>query len=232
MLGALRTAIGGRWTRVYDFRLSGSLAGAYRRRRLELFARLLASVPRPLRLLDVGGKSGFWERSGLDFEGVRFVILNLDGADPDHGPYQHVVGDARDLRAFADGEFDVVFSNSVIEHVGPWSDQLRMANAIRRVGRRYFIQTPNRRFPIEAHSLFPFFQYLPLELRARLLQSSRLGWLARMPDRASARELVESIRLLSRGDMRALFPEARLWDERVLGLTKSIVAYAGFDDAP
>jgi hypothetical protein len=230
MLGVLRAAFGDR-TRIYDFTRPGSLAGAYRRRRLELFARLIASVPRPLRLLDVGGKSGFWERSGMDFEGVRFVILNLDGADVDRGPYQHVIGDARDLRAFADGEFDVVFSNSVIEHVGPWSDQMRMASAIRRVGRRYFIQTPNRRFPIEAHSLFPFWQYLPLELRARLLQSFRLGWLARMPDRASARELAASIRLLSRGDMRALFPEARIWDERVLGLTKSIVAYAGFDEA-
>lgn len=230
MLGVLRAALGD-WTRVYDFTRPRSLAGVYRRRRLELFARLLASVPRPLRLLDVGGKSGFWERSGMDFEGVRFVILNLDGADVDRGPYQHVIGDARDLRAFADGEFDVIFSNSVIEHVGPWSDQMRMASAIRRVGRRYFIQTPNRRFPIEAHSLFPFWQYLPLELRARLLHSFRLGWLGRMPDRESARELAASIRLLSRGDMRALFPEARIWDERVLGLTKSIVAYAGFDDA-
>ena len=212
-LGALHAATAEAWARIFDSRRRDSLASSYRRRRLELLERLIATVPRPIRLLDVGGHREFWIRSGLAFEGIRFVILNLTSDEPDRGPYAHVRGDARDLREFEDGEFDIVFSNSVIEHLGTWEDQVRMAAAVRRVGRRYFVQTPNRRFPLEAHTLFPYWQYLPLGVRARMLQTFHMGWFKRIPDPVRARKAAASISLLSRKEMQRLFPEARIWEE-------------------
>ena len=74
------------------------------------------------------------------------------------------VGDAVDMPGISDGAFDVVFSNSVIEHVETYENQRRMAAEIRRVGRRYFVQTPNRHFPLEPHFLVPGFQLLPYPL--------------------------------------------------------------------
>jgi 2-polyprenyl-3-methyl-5-hydroxy-6-metoxy-1,4-benzoquinol methylase len=70
---------------------------------------------------------------------------------------------------FQNDEFDIVFSNSVIEHVGSYEEQNLMASEVRRVGKRYFIQTPNLFFPIEPHFLFPFFQFLPLDYRVTLI---------------------------------------------------------------
>jgi ubiquinone/menaquinone biosynthesis C-methylase UbiE len=140
------------------------------------------------------------------------------------------VGDARDLSQFADHEFDVVFSNSVIEHVGSVGDQQKMANEIRRVGRFYFVQTPNRGFPLEPHFMFPFFQFLPVSCRAKLLQKFNLGWIARVPEFQNAKLVVQSIRLLTRRDLEQLFPEAEIFEERFLGLTKSFVAYSGWGE--
>lgn len=109
-----------------------------------------------MRLLDVGGTDEFWQRTDLGPD-VEVVILNYDPGAP-HRKYHFVVGDARDMHQFRDKEFDVAFSNSVIEHVGGLKDQRRMANEMRRVGRRVFVQAPHRYFPIEPHFLYPFFQ--------------------------------------------------------------------------
>jgi hypothetical protein len=103
-------------------------------------------------------------------------------------------------------------------------DQRRAAAEMQRVGRRWFVQTPNRHFPIEPHFLFPFFQYLPIEARAYLLSKTRLGWMARVPDRHEARKVVEGVRLLDRDEMRELFPGSAILEERFAGLVKSFVA--------
>ncbi|MEO7648000.1 MAG: methyltransferase type 11, partial [Gemmatimonadaceae bacterium] len=127
-----------------------------------------------------------------------------------------------------DAEFDVVFSNSVIEHLGNFAAQMRMANEVRRVGKRYFIQTPNLFFPLEPHFLVPGFQFFPLGLRAWMVSSFDVGWYRRIPDLHQARAEVESVRLLSRTDLRRLFPEARIYKERFAGIVKSFVAYHGW----
>lgn len=215
--------------RLADPRNPSSLGVWLRRRRFELFRELLLSVPRPLTILDVGGTSNFWDR--MEFLGVpdvHIVLLNLEAGGSPHSNVVSVAGDARDLSQFKDGEFEVAFSNSVIEHVGGRKDQERMARELRRVSRRYFIQTPNRWFPVEPHFLFPAFQFLPRRVQTWLVQHFALGYTGRIPDRAKAEARVSRIELLSVRDMRALFPEARLYRERVLGLTKSITAYHGW----
>jgi SAM-dependent methyltransferase len=73
---------------------------------------------------------------------------------------------------FADGEFDVGFSNAVIEHVDGGRDgQRRFAHELSRVARRVFVTTPNRFFPIEVHTLLPFAHWLPPALRDRAIRA-------------------------------------------------------------
>jgi hypothetical protein len=104
-----------------------SHAARIRRKRFTLFESLISRVPKPLRILDVGGTQKFWEVMGFaEAERIEITILNL-GTQPVSLPnFTAVAGDARDLQ-FADGSFDVVSSNSVIEHVGGYHDQCRVA---------------------------------------------------------------------------------------------------------
>lgn len=214
--------------KIADNRDEKSLAVQFRRRRFAFFHSLLSSLPRPVSILDVGGAESYWKTMGMDGEDqVYITLLNLTKENVILPNVRSTVGDARAIK-YDDNSFDVVFSNSVIEHVGSHADQMRMANEVRRVGKRYFVQTPNRYFPLEPHFLFPFFQFLPVTVRARLLQSFHLGWFPRTPEAAKAREIVESIRLLGRDEFLALFPGSSLYEEKVLGMTKSFVTYGGW----
>lgn len=206
-----------------------SLAVKLRARRFHFFLDLLESVPAPVRVLDVGGTPQFWgtmPRQGR--ERLRITIVNLVREPAHAAGIETVVGDARDLSQFRDGEFDVVFSNSVIEHMGTFAAQTRMANEVRRVGKRYFVQTPNLFFPLEPHFLMPGFQFFPLGMRAWMVSKFNVGWYRRIPDVKQARAEVEGVRLLSRAGLRRLFPEARIYEERFAGLVKSFVAYHGW----
>lgn len=138
-----------------------SVAHRLRRQRFSLFLSLLQAMEPPIRILDVGGTEEFWVR--MDFaaaSGIEIVIFNLDQSVIARAGFAGIEGDARKM-PFADGEFSVVFSNSTIEHVGTLADQRDMADEICRVGQSYFVQTPHRHFPLEAHALLPLFQYLP-----------------------------------------------------------------------
>ena len=215
---------------IADNSREGSLAHRFRQRRFAFFNSLLGSLPRPLSILDVGGTPSFWDTMSFpDDREFALTILNSAPALPTTREFtRQVVGDARSMAQFAADEFDVLFSNSVIEHVGDRRDQLAMAREIRRTGRRYFVQTPNRFFPLEPHFLVPGFQFLPLETRVALVRRWKLGHMDRLPDPEQARDAVESVRLLSTSEMRGLFPGASIYEERVLGMTKSLVAYAGW----
>lgn len=199
--------------------------------RLAYFLELLARVPRPLRLLDVGGTESFWTTLApqvAEDRGLSIVLLNLR-AEPTRLPnVMSVAGDARDMGGFEDGSFDVVFSNSVIEHLGGFEAQRQMAREVRRLGRRYFVQTPNFWFPLEPHYLVPGFQLLPVAVRAELIRRFDLGWIPRQPDPVAARRAAWSIQLLTARKLRRLFPGATLIPERVLGLTKAWLVHAGF----
>jgi SAM-dependent methyltransferase len=125
-----------------------------------------------------------------------------------------VEADARDL-PFPDRSFDVAFSNSVIEHMAP-VDQAAFASEVRRVADRYFVQTPNRWFPVEPHYQLPLFQFLPRSAQKALNARFALGW--------QGRGQWEEITLLSARSLRRLFPDAEIHRERVMGLTKSLMA--------
>lgn len=213
-----------------DNRDEQSLAVQFRKRRFAFFQSLLSRLDRPIHILDIGGTEAYWKTMGLDFDDPVFItLLNLTQNDVTLPNVTSIVGDARSVQADK-ASFDVVFSNSVIEHVGNYQDQLQMAKEVVRVGRRYFVQTPNKYFPLEPHFLFPFFQFLPRWIRVLLLQNFNLGWFVKTPDKAKAREIVEEIRLLSKREFISLFPNASIFQERVFGMTKSFVAYGGWDE--
>jgi hypothetical protein len=215
--------------RYADNRRPESLANRFRRQRMQIFEALCAALPRPLRILDLGGVEHFWRHMGFADRGdIEIVLLNLKPQSPQADNISAVVGDARALAGIEAGEYPVVFSNSVIEHVGDWADQRSMAQEVRRVGRRYFVQTPNRNFPIEPHFLFPGFQFLPLAVRVGLVRRFALGYHEALPNRDEALEAVREIRLLDAVEMRRLFPGASLRRERFAGLTKSLIALGGW----
>ena len=105
--------------------------------------------------------------------------MNLGEQERRHGNVDAVVGDATDLGAFADGQFDVAFSNSVIEHLFTYEAQSHMARELQRVGRAHWVQTPNFWFPIEPHFLVPAWHWLPEDARVAVLTRRGVGWAGR-----------------------------------------------------
>ena len=206
-----------------------SLATRLRRARFALFLSLLEKLEGHVEILDIGGTQEFWNlMTGGDPGDVRVTLLNIDHQPVTSSKFVSAVGDARSMPQFGDRSFDVVFSNSVIEHVGSYADQGRMAREVTRVGKRYFVQTPNKRFPLEPHFLFPFFQYLPSAVRAQMVHRFDVGWYRRIPDYEAAKAEVDSIQLLTRRKFEALFPGASLHIEKLWGIPKSFVAYGGW----
>jgi hypothetical protein len=184
------------------------------------------SQDEPVRILDLGGTPDFWVRRGLaDDPNLKISVLNLTGPERAVHGIRCLVGDATDLSSLDENAFDVVFSNSVIEHVGTWTAQQRMACEARRVGLGYFVQTPARSFPIEPHVLLPAFQFLPRDTRRWVLTHTSLASQGRM-DAQSAAAMISELRLLSGREMRQLFPGATVYREKIGGLTKSYTAYS------
>lgn len=110
---------------------------------------------------------------------------------------------------FCSNAFDLVFCNSVIEHV---AHPQTLAAEIHRTGRRFFVQTPNEQFPLESHSHvpLPFFRRLPRPLQYQMCRLAGGSW-----------EYLMSVRYLTEAELRAFFPRARILHERALGMTKS-----------
>ena len=197
-----------------------------RRRRFRLFWEMLQRIPPPRRVLDVGGSQPYWEMMALEYPlaGTEVVLLNLEAVPVGLPGFSSLAGDGRDLGRFSDREFDQVHSNSTIEHVGDWAGQQRMAQEVQRVGRGYFVQTPNRNFPIEPHFLLPLFQFYPPVIQTWLLTHFAVGHSERLADAADARDLLAHTRMLTEKEFRALFPQASIFRETFLGMTKSFIA--------
>ncbi|MBA2678657.1 MAG: methyltransferase domain-containing protein [Ktedonobacteraceae bacterium] len=198
-----------------------------RRRRFRFIQELLAALPPAYELLDVGGTQEFWRQVNFRPEDGSIVLYNLNECAITEDGITGMIGDARDMHEFTDKRFDFVFSNSVIEHVGSYQQQEQMAREVQRVGRRYCVQTPNRHFPIEPHVLLPCFQFLPRRWQIFILAHSRSPWGWRIANKEEAERYVDGIRLLNEKELRALFPEACIYREKFLGLTKSFFVYSG-----
>ena len=204
-----------------------SLASKARTKRFVFFLNEFNKLKKPVKILDIGGTQQFWESMHfINQTGIEIYLLNLENQKTNYQNFISVKGDATNLKEFEDDYFDLVFSNSVIEHLFNWGNQIKMANEVQRVGRNYFIQVPNYWFPIEPHFVFPFFQYLPKVLRVKLLTSFSLGHCKKINDKIIAKDKVEEIKLLTIQQMKVLFPGCKIYLDKFIGLNKSIVAYS------
>lgn len=175
-----------------------------RRRRVEQLVHLAAILP-STRIVDIGcGPMGLRELA---------PDLDITGVDMRHhpgypGPF--VCADATEPLPFSDGEFDLAYSNSVIEHI-PVEKRPAFAREVRRVARGWYVQTPALGFLLEPHSLLPAAHWLPASWRRRYWQ---LGASGSDPD---------TIQLLARDELEALFGPA--FPERFGPVVKSWISF-------
>jgi ubiquinone/menaquinone biosynthesis C-methylase UbiE len=211
---------------------------ASRRSRAALFNKLLD--PRPnVFVLDLGGGKG--RHMAKFFPSLTNVCVAdhnrdaLDHAKAVYGFKTQIIDGGQRL-PFDDGHVDIVFCSSVIEHVtGPkaeavqsfkmcgrkfraaaWEYQLEFAKEIRRVSKSYFVQTPNRHFPIETHSWLPLVGMLPTDWQWKIISIFNRFW--------PRKDANPDWSLLTYREMQRLFPDAKIYRERFFGLTKSFIA--------
>jgi hypothetical protein len=209
-----------------DASRGSSLSDQFRARR---FDRLLAAFPdlAEMHVVDLGGTVRFWECAPA--RPARLVLVNLAGesaADPPFRP-EVIVDDVCDPSpSLRSRRFDLVFSNSVIEHVGGHARRMQMAEVTRLLAPRHWVQTPYRYFPIEPHWVFPGYQFLPVWARARLGARWSLSWAGPVSVEANLANTL-GVELLDRSTFKFYFPDAKILAERAFGLPKSLVAVRG-----
>jgi len=204
-------------------------ANSFRRRRLSQFLAIvdeIVAAKGSCRILDVGGRLAYWQALEPLWRdrACHITLVNLAAEPTLDRRFSSLAGDARDLKQFGDLSFDLVHSNSVIEHVGTWRDQCKMAHEVRRLAPRYFVQTPNYWFPIEPHFRFPFIHWLPEPWRVSIVMRRACGFYPRAQSCDEARCILDDARLLDAHAVAELFPDARIQRERFAGFTKSLIA--------
>ncbi|MEO8209849.1 MAG: class I SAM-dependent methyltransferase, partial [bacterium] len=148
----------------------GSLSNKLRKKRLDFFLQFCNKLEKPLRIIDLGGSDYHW-RNSVFKNNKDFYITIVNTEVPDLKDFRNVCfikKNVRDLKYFDNNEYDIVYSNSLLEHLNKSDEQKNLAKEIKRIGKHYFIQTPNYYFPLEPHFLFPFFQFLPEKMKTRL----------------------------------------------------------------
>ena len=201
----------------------------FRAKRLARFVAILDEVIAArgsARVLDLGGTAEYWTALEEVWAGrpVSFTLVNLFPQKVADARFTALEGDCRALPQLADGSFDIVHSNSVIEHVGRWADMKAFAGEARRLAPRLFVQTPSFWFPIEPHFKVPFFHWLPEPVRFAILRRFACGSFPRAETLEDAQRFLEDSILLDATRLAHLFPDARIERERVAGLTKSLIA--------
>jgi SAM-dependent methyltransferase len=128
-----------------------------------------------------------------------------------------VFGDGRKL-PFPDNHFDIVFSNAVVEHVGPRPNQEQFIHELLRVGKRCFITSPNAGFPIDSHTLLPMVHWLPRPMRSPIYRAFGRGYWAD----------INNLNLLFKKDLVRFFPpeaNAQILAQRSLGWPVSWIVF-------
>lgn len=202
-----------------------SLWNKLRQKRFNFLLSKLTQISKPYKIIDIGGTEQYWEKRGItgnkDFD---ITIVNLTGKEPKYPNIRFVNVDARDLSIFKSNEFDISYSNSVIEHLGNIKEMNKMAKESRRISKYFFIQTPNKYFPIEPHFLLPFFQFLPEKIKIKILTNTRLVEKKKRSSK-EAKSWVQSIKLLSMNELQRLYPKGKIYKEKIFGITKSYIIH-------
>jgi len=169
-------------------------------------------------ILDVGGLPYNWIELGYQGNVTCVGLSPIRKGRWGEGNIKYMRQDATAL-PYSDKAFDIVYSNSLLEHVGR-SNQQQVTNEIRRVGQKYWVQVPNRTFPFELHYYALFFHQMPHFLR-KLIATY---WTPLVRKRNYYLSEVDTIYLPNLQEMQTLFPDGEILREKVLGLTKSLIA--------
>jgi hypothetical protein len=191
-----------------------------RRARFEMFMREMRPA-RADRVLDIGAGEG--EVRGVNFfeewypwrsRCTAVALSDLLVFRRRYPDVELVVGDGRRL-PFADRSFDIAFSNAVIEHVGREQDQRKFVAEACRVADRVFLSTPNRWFPVDAHTMIPFAHWLPLRWRNAMYRLLGRGQFASET----------ALRLIGERELRSFVPRgftARVIRQRSFGIVANL----------
>lgn len=212
---------------MYYWDLAKKFTDRFRARRFRNFMTLFPP-DKCCRILDLGGSATIWEM--MDYP-AEITLLNINETwlevpeTQEHRKYIPVVGDGRHT-SFEKGTFDLVFSNSVIEHVGSPADAAAFALEVRRLGKAFYCQTPNKWFPIEPHYGTVLLHWFPgLLENYYVFRYFTLWGLMHKPDRETAQKAVKDARLLTKREMESLFPDAEITTERFMWMfAKSFIA--------
>lgn len=180
-----------------------------------------------MRIIDVGGSLHFWQESGMNVPLEHLTIYNVGGGDThaaQNDAYSGVAIKTYDGRRLpeADQSFDLAICNSVVEHV-PVEQRAALVAELQRVAKHVYVQTPAKSFPIEPHFLVPLLQWLPKRVGYIVAKISPWRILSR-PSGDTIRSYFFGTNLLTARAMRVLLPNAKIYRERLLWLTKSWIA--------
>jgi len=208
-------------SKIHGFR--AFLSSGYRKKRMKAFMHTFDMSPET-KILDIGGTPYNWQLINCPAQ-ITLVNIQLPNplpALPEN--IQYIQGDGCALD-FDDKSFDIVFSNSVIEHLGSFDKQKAFAREVKRVGKSIWIQTPSRTFFFEPHFITPLFHFLPKHIQSKLGRNFTVWGLIARPSLDQVKRLVEEINLLSISEFQSLFPTSQIKREKFLGLfTKSFIA--------
>ncbi len=190
-------------------------------------------------ILDMGGGDGsYMDRFKSSLNNYKVIIADIDEnamqTARNKGYFTSQIDAASNRLPYNDQEIDCVFCNSVIEHITIPKDQLwsersrsdnfskdafeiqkKFAGEIRRVAKKYYVQTPHRAFPIEAHTWFPFVGYLSRKNQLRVIKQLNKFWV---------KKTAPDWNLLDEYEMQKLFPDAEIIVWKKYGFKKEIIA--------
>jgi len=217
--------------KLINYQSGKSIAFKLRKKRAERLKQIIIECYNEngeVKIIDIGGTRCYWNIIPKEFlieNKVNIAVVNLPSESlPENDDiFNFHSGNGCNLVDFADNSFHIAHSNSVIEHVGNDENRIKFAHEIKRVAKKYYLQTPNYWFPVEPHFVTPFFHWFPISVRIWMLLHFNLGWYMKAKDKEQAKSYIEDIRLLTKRDLISLFPESEIYTEQFALFVKSFV---------
>lgn len=205
----------------------------FRKKRAEFIKKIISFIyeeNNSCKIIDLGGTEEFWNIIDTNFlyeNNVQITLINLH-------PYEvknkqifkihHMDFFSLNPKDFP--EYDLSFSNSVIEHLGNYENQKKFVKLHKSIAKYFYCQTPNKYFFIEPHFIFPFFQHLPKKLQVILMINFKLGNFNKKISKKQAFNYIKEIKLLSKKDLLFLFSNANLVTEKFSFQNKSFIIHS------
>lgn len=214
--------------KIFDYKTEDSVVNTIRKKRFNLIRIFFEEMIRQkgtIKVLDIGGDFAYWKNVGWTDTRCQFFLLNLEQSPvpPGYDNFHAVTGNALEL-PYKYGDFDIVFSNSVIEHMGSEEGQEKFAMNVKKIASCYIIQTPSLWFPLEPHARIPFFQFIPHAIRAFLIMGFDINYFPRAKEYRKAVIVSKTTIMFTKRRFQRLFPDAKIIVETWMGLPKSYIA--------